>query len=671
VVGPSQTTAGTRTAVARSGRDGHAIWKSPVDRWESWFDPNGARKYELSAFPLPAGDLDGDGTPDVIATGRAQAGPVSKRRQARLPIEVLSGRTGARVWSAGPLPVRSGVPGLAEVNWTEARKVEAQGAPDLVVCYSVGPVSRLARVSGRDGRIVWDVSLAQNTIASLFRGTLARVFDDLDGDGGIDAVIVLPSFSTAGDPGFDFTMVVVSLRDGKQLWSQTLGNGWPDSCQIRIGDVDGDKRPDIVSLEAFPQGTRYLRIRVFDGRDGKVRWNWSPDAEQYGLYNAHLMVLADFDGRGTHDVCVNFKGPRRRQIVVLDGNGKERMHRDVVDDDLRDLQAADLDGDGRDELLVSYGGLVRAWDRDLKELRCWPSRVGRVDRVVPASAGRPREVIFAPGGGFDAETGQPRWADQAPLVESPPQFLLKVLDPGGSKRLPLLVGNGLGATVCRVAMPTSAGGSIAPLRGDRAQIHGRAREDPRWGRALPWFSWLTGALGPWSFLAVGGLALVNVGLPLLILWLAARKRRQFNIRSLMVLPLAAAVPLMTFLTLAPSLELWPAPWLFSEKAEFIAGTLAGIPIVYYVLWMGGSLVRRRWRFVLALLGLTVAATLAVAGGWLWLDRKSMAAIEHYRWEGWELVLLPGAYFAAVLWAGWRAIHRAYGLVRRRPVGESI
>ena len=72
------------------------------------------------------------------------------------------------------------------------------------------------------------------------------------------------------------------------------------------------------------------------------------------------------------------------------------------------LKAADLDGDGRDELLVSYDGRVHAWDRDLKELWCWPSRVGRIGEVVPGMAGRQGEVILAPGGGFDAKTGRPQ-----------------------------------------------------------------------------------------------------------------------------------------------------------------------------------------------------------------------------------------------------------------------
>ena len=43
------------------------------------------RLYNLSSFPLPAGDLNGDGTPDVIATGRVRrsAGPRKKQGDCR------------------------------------------------------------------------------------------------------------------------------------------------------------------------------------------------------------------------------------------------------------------------------------------------------------------------------------------------------------------------------------------------------------------------------------------------------------------------------------------------------------------------------------------------------------------------------------------------------------
>ena len=62
---------GSHTAIARSGRDGHAIWKTGVFPRESWLDPNNSNSYELSAFPLPAGDFDGDGTADVIVRKKA------------------------------------------------------------------------------------------------------------------------------------------------------------------------------------------------------------------------------------------------------------------------------------------------------------------------------------------------------------------------------------------------------------------------------------------------------------------------------------------------------------------------------------------------------------------------------------------------------------------------
>ena len=117
--------------------------------------------------------------------------------------------------------------------------------------------------------------------------------------------------------------------------------------------------------------------------------------------------------------------------------------------------------------------------------------------------------------------------------------------------------------------------------GDRAGSWGSsgractAREDPRWSRALPWVWWLTDAFGPWSFVASGGLALLNVGLPLLIFWLAVGKRRRFKMWSLLVLPLAAAVPLLSYRMIAPSLEVWPGALSQWESVAFLAGTRGG------------------------------------------------------------------------------------------------
>ena len=160
-------------------------------------------------------------------------------------------------------------------------------------------------------------------------------------------------------------------------------------------------------------------------------------------------------------------------------------------------------------------------------------------------------------------------------------------------------------------------------------------------------------------------AFVNVALPVFVLWLSGGRRRAFRIRTLMALPVAAAIPLIAFLTLAPWLPVGPGRLLASEERVCLTGTAGGVPIVLYAAWIVASVARRRWKTLLALLGLTVLATAALAGGWVWLDRKSMATVEHYELEGWGLVVMAGAYAAAVLWGLGRGIRETYNLVLRR------
>ena len=140
-------------------------------------------------------------------------------------------------------------------------------------------------------------------------------------------------------------------------------------------------------------------------------------------------------------------------------------------------------------------------------------------------------------------------------------------------------------------------------------------------------------------------------------------------RALLILPIAAAIPLMTYLTLEPWLPVYPAHLLRSEQRVFIIGSLAGIPIVYFVVRFSASVFRGRWKAALVLLALTAAATLILAGAWLWFDRKSMAAIEHYDRDGWYVVLLPGAYLAAVFCALGHAALGSFRMVRALDVSR--
>jgi hypothetical protein len=145
-----------------------------------------------------------------------------------------------------------------------------------------------------------------------------------------------------------------------------------------------------------------------------------------------------------------------------------------------------------------------------------------------------------------------------------------------------------------------------------------------------------------NFLTVGGLALLNVVLPLAIIRLAAR-RRPWSIRVMMALPVGVAAPLTALLTIEPSM-LPNAPLLpLSPSILFGLGTVAGLPVVIFAGLILASAFRLRWRRLALVVALTFLVTVAIGACWLWFDIPSMPPIEHYERSGWEQAILVGAY----------------------------
>ena len=147
------------------------------------------------------------------------------------------------------------------------------------------------------------------------------------------------------------------------------------------------------------------RVRVFDGRDGRVRWSCET-AGMYGRKDTKLtLALVDFGGDGKRSVCVSFyeRNSGVRRTLVLDADGKERARREVKRDVHGVLMAADLNGDGRDELLAWSDGRIRALDRDLKEIWSRPSDRTVIDGILPGSSGRPCEVLLWPALALDGD----------------------------------------------------------------------------------------------------------------------------------------------------------------------------------------------------------------------------------------------------------------------------
>ena len=676
---------GTHTALARSGSDGHLIWKMVIDPLQNWLDPNSGESYQLRVFPLPEGDFDRDGTPDLIVwrDGRRGASPKIRRDRLLGVIQVLSGRSGVKLWSAETSRLELESQDYWNNVWMGARAVERGGVADLFVRHTTetqrliraaGKAAvigkpRLARISGRDGRLLWDVILEDQPSWDSLKPDAPLGFGEFDGDGGLDALFELPHSRSDGGP--EKSLVALSLRDGRRLWSRVIRTEASGRFVACAGDIDGDSRSEVLVMEVFQRertGKAELEVLALDGGDGKPKWTWNAGKSFVGDNEWQSMVLADFDGVGTRGVCATFvlqDGTRR--VVVLDGNGRQRAARDEGTAVFLMFEAIDLDGDGRDELVAEDEHRVYVWDSALKDVWSRATHGRTVQRVLQGAHGEPGAVVIAPALWLDGKTGGPRWAGQDPLFVQEDRPTVRILDPGNLTQPPRFVEERGQSTVCRLAMATTPDGGPAAPAGKPVQARS-VDDDPRWRRPLPWVPKLKGAFGPWGLVAAGGLALVNLGIPVFVLWLASGRRRSFRIRTLMALPIAAVIPLMGYLTIGPWLPVGSGRLLATEGRVFLAGTVGGVPVVLYTMWMVAGVIRRRWKDVLALAALTGLATFALAGGWIRFDRRTMAPIEHYWWEGWGLVAMAGGYVAAVLWGLGRGVLRGCRLARRREVG---
>ena len=587
---------------------------------------------------------------------------------------LLSGRTGRPLWIAGPLPLDFEAHGYSQIHWAKPQVVEPNAAPDVLVRHdspflAASPTppppnspaqDRLARVSGRTGRIVWDIPLGESGPGPRVRHIPPPAFHDLDGDGVPRRLVVLPTAALV-DGTAEYELKAVSLRDGRLLWSQPIRRtAVATSHHVQI--VESDEAKAGRSWSSCSRTVRQQDVIVWSsGRSTAATASRSGPgtaAPEYPRQPAQpvTMETARLEGGSQEPALRRLpgirrqaadRGPRRRRA------GDRRRHRRDVPGEHHQglLRAVDLDGDGRDELLVWHADRLRAWGRDLKELWSWPDQAGD-DRADPPGIGRPAggRDRCSSGLGLDG-------TDRAPAMEGPArawrgQFAVaRLLDPGDSDASAPAGPHPQGATICRSAMPAAPRRHLRAAPRHRRCRPGLARDDPRWTRPLA----LDRADRPpvWAlkgFRSCVGLALVNVMVPLGILRLAAR-RRPWTVRALMALPVAAAVPLWVFQTFEPLIPtadrldsgLRPAgvrPGHAGGPADRVYagnGRLEPGPRPVEARWPGWSGSRSSPR--------------PLAAAWLWADSRTMPAIEHYGRSGWYLVIVPGAYATGFLLLG--------------------
>ena len=286
-----------------------------------------------------AGDVDADGTPDVVA-----GAPDGSR------VEVLAGATGTPLHVLEPDPPGRGfgrsVAGVGDVD--------ADGHADLLIgATDHGPAGgspgRALLVSGRDGSVLRQWSGGDR---ELLGEQVAGV-----------APARMGTYAIGAPNGGPSGAGLVRVFSGLEAWPRLVLDGAPsggylggDALAI-LGDVDADGVADLYAADIYRPMEGSHRIVVFSGSDGREIHSVVGDRfrERHGLAAADAGDV-DFDG---HDdfLVSRWYGSGCGKVLIYSGRTGDLIRTwpcllpagSVLDA----TAMGDVDGDGWIELLVS------------------------------------------------------------------------------------------------------------------------------------------------------------------------------------------------------------------------------------------------------------------------------------------------------------------------------
>lgn len=294
---------GINTVIVMSGRDGGQLLRLTGDSTDG----------DLGASASGVGDLDGDGRADFAA-----GSPSSHNGTGRLYI--FSGKDGHRLATIDGERKGDGfgatVAGSGGTVIVGASAGGARTSGKLYVYHGLDPKPAFVEESDSTG--------------AAFAGMFISIVGDVDGDGTAD--IYAADFSNTAKGRATGRVYLFSGKDGAVARTMT-GDGAGEGFGIgaaRTGDVNGDGRADLVVGSWQYGGSAWSggRVQVISGRDGKVLQTITGKVPGETL-GFDAVGVGDIDGDGATDFLVTsawsmVNGFRSGRAYIVAGTTKGR-----------------------------------------------------------------------------------------------------------------------------------------------------------------------------------------------------------------------------------------------------------------------------------------------------------------------------------------------------------
>ena len=230
--------------------------------------------------------------------------------------------------------------------------LDGDGKPDLIVADSGAHIVSIFRNISQSGVLDTNSFAARIDLATTGGSSdnpIAMTVADVDGDGKLDILIC--------DGGANQIKIYRNLSTSGTLTTNSFAapfvlNTSGEARAVRVADLDGDGRPDVVAAD---WGADY--ISIFQNIGGPGNLAFAPRVDFGAGAGIFDLTIADLDGDGKPDIAwVAFDVSILRNTSVpgtIDTSSFSVGTNFTALADTESIIAADMDGDGKPDLIVS------------------------------------------------------------------------------------------------------------------------------------------------------------------------------------------------------------------------------------------------------------------------------------------------------------------------------